>query len=104
MKFILTPLTENPLTLMRRAGYTFQRAETSEQSFVRELARGGYPRFHVYVKVDKMTAYINLHLDHKRHTYGDETRHHGEYAYTGAVKEETDRLLTLWGESAKIVE
>jgi hypothetical protein len=104
MKLKISPLTDNPLTLMRRAGYAFQRAEAAEQSFVRELARGGYPRFHVYVKVEKVTAFINLHLDHKGHTYGDATRHHGEYAYTGAVKEETDRLLTLWGESAKIVE
>ncbi len=103
MKLKIDPLTDNPLTLMRRAGYTFQRAEGGEQSFVRELARGGYPRFHVYVRVEKMTAFINLHLDHKGHTYGDATRHHGEYEYTGAVKEETDRLLTVWSGRASIV-
>ncbi len=103
MKIKIEPLTDNPLTLMRRAGYTFQRSEGDEQSFVRELARGGYPRFHAYIKVVKMTAFINLHLDHKRHTYGEDTRHHGEYEYTGAVKEETDRLLTSWGERASIV-
>ncbi len=103
MKIKLEPLTENPLTLMRRAGYAFQRQEGNEQSYVREMAQGGYPRFHVYVKVEKMTAFINLHLDHKRHTYGEDTRHHGEYEYSGAVKEEIDRLLTSWGESATIV-
>ncbi len=104
MKIKIEPLTENLLTFMRRVGYTFQRAEGVEQSFIRELARGGYPRFHAYVKVEKMTGFINLHLDHKRHTYGENTRHHGEYTYTGAVKEETDRLLTLFGESATIVQ
>ncbi len=103
MKIKISPITENPLTLMRRAGYTFQRADGGEQSYVREMARGGYPRFHVYVKVEKMTAYLSLHLDHKKHTYGEDTRHHGEYEYTGAVKEETDRLLTSFGESAMIV-
>ena len=103
MKMKIEPLTDNPLTLMRRAGYTFQHMEGTEQSFVRELARGGYPRFHVYIKVVKMTAFINLHLDHKKHTYGEDTRHHGEYEYTGAVKDETDRLLTSWGERASIV-
>ncbi len=103
MRLKISPLTDNPLTLMRRAGYTFQRAEGGEQSFVRELARGGYPRFHIYVKVEKVTAFINLHLDHKGHTYGDATRHHGEYEYAGAVKEETDRLLTVWSGRASIV-
>lgn len=103
MKIKIEPITENPLTLMRRAGYTFQRAEGGEQSFVRELARGGYPRFHVYVKVEKVTGFLSLHLDHKRHTYGSDTRHHGEYEYTGAVKDETDRLLTLFGVHASIV-
>jgi hypothetical protein len=50
-----------------------------------------------------MTALLNIHLDHKGHTYGEVTRHHGEYEYTGALKDEVDRLLTSWGESATIV-
>lgn len=103
MKIKISPLTENPITLMRRAGYTFQHQENGEQSFIRVMARNGYPRFHIYIKVEKMTAHISLHLDHKKHTYGENTRHHGEYEYTGAVKDETDRLLTSFGEHASIV-
>lgn len=103
MKLKINPLTDNPLTLMRRAGYAFQRAEGGEQSFTKELARGGYPRFHVYVKVEKTTAILSIHLDHKGHTYGETTRHHGEYEYTGALKDEIDRLLTLWGDHASMV-
>jgi hypothetical protein len=103
MKLKIDPLTENPLTLMRRAGYTFQRAEGNEQSYVRELGSSGYPRFHIYTKVDKLTLFVSMHLDHKKHTYGTETRHHGDYQYEGPLKEEVDRLLTLWGESATIV-
>jgi len=102
MKIILEPLTENPLSLMRRAGYTFQRQEGDEMSFVRALASSGYPRFHCYTKLDKITLTINFHLDQKKHTYGDSTRHHGEYENDGPMKEESQRLLSIFGEKARI--
>jgi len=102
MKIILEPLTENPLSLMRRAGYTFQRQEGGEMSFVRVLASSGYPRFHCYTKLDKITLTINFHLDQKKHTYGDSTRHHGEYENDGPMKEESQRLLSIFGEKARI--
>jgi hypothetical protein len=102
MKIILSPLMENTLTLMRRSGYTFQRNENLEQSWVRELGTSGYPRFHAYTRIEKVTLLVNIHLDHKKHTYGETTRHHGDYEYAGPLKEEVDRLLTLWGESARI--
>ncbi len=102
MKIRIEPLTENTLTLMRRAGYTFQRTEGSEQAWVRVLASQGYPRFHMYTKQAGFVLQINLHLDHKKHTYGEDTRHHADYEYEGPLKDEVDRLLTLFGESAKI--
>jgi len=102
MKIILEPLTENPLSLMRRAGYIFQRQEGGEMSFVRVLASSGYPRFHCYTKLDKITLTINFHLDQKKHTYGDSTRHHGEYENDGPMKEESQRLLSIFGEKARI--
>ncbi|MEI9966536.1 MAG: hypothetical protein WDN67_02710 [Candidatus Moraniibacteriota bacterium] len=80
----------------------FQRQENNEMSFVRELGRGGYPRFHAYTRMEKMALHISLHLDHKKHTYGDTTRHHGEYE-GGATEEEGKRLLAFFGEHAKIV-
>ncbi len=101
MKITVSPLTENALTLMRRAGYAFQRQEGGEMSFVREFGRGGYPRFHAYTKTEKLSLLINLHLDAKKHTYGENTRHHGEYA-GGAVEEEAKRLLAFFGETARI--
>ena len=102
MRIIIEAITENPVSLLRRAGYVFQREENGEKSFVRVLASSGYPRFHCYAKLDKVTLTVNFHLDQKKHTYGETTRHHGEYANDGPVREEVGRLLQLFGDKAKI--
>lgn len=103
MKIIIEAIPENPISLLRRAGYVFQREEQGEMSFVRTLASAGYPRFHCYTKLNKLALTISLHLDQKKHTYGETTRHHGEYENEGPVKEEITRLLALFGEKAKIL-
>lgn len=88
-------ISDNPTTLLRRAGYTFIRHSGDEMSFVRVLGSDGYPRFHAYVRVNGSSLDINLHLDQKRHTYGNASRHHGEYGDDGALKEEADRLMKI---------
>lgn len=103
MKILIEAITENPVSLMRRAGYAFQREEKGEMSFVRVLASAGYPRFHCYTKLDTLALTLNLHLDQKKHTYGETTRHHGEYGNNGPVKEEVSRLLGIFGTKAKII-
>ena len=103
MKLLVESITENPVSLMRRAGYAFQRQENGEMSFVRSLASAGYPRFHCYTKLQGVSLSLNLHLDQKKHTYGDTTRHHGEYENDGPVKEESLRLIEIFGEKAKIL-
>lgn len=103
MRIIVQAITENPVSLMRKAGYAFQRKEEDEMSFVRVLASSGYPRFHCYTKVDKISFIVNFHLDQKKHTYGETTRHHGEYENDGPMKEEALRLLNIFGSNAKIV-
>lgn len=103
MKIIIEAITENPLSLMRKAGYVFQREENGEMSFVRVLGSSGYPRFHSYTKLDKITLTVKFHLDQKKHTYGDDTRHHGEYENDGPMKEEAERLLHIFGEKATVV-
>ncbi|MFZ2225973.1 MAG: hypothetical protein WA064_05195 [Candidatus Moraniibacteriota bacterium] len=85
----------NPVNNLRRLGYAFQRHEGDEMSFVRPMAAAGYPRFHMYVKMNGTDMLINIHLDMKKETYGDDTRHHGEYGNDGALKEEVRRLKTL---------
>lgn len=115
MKILIENITENPVSLMRRAGYAFQHAEDpaknaaqrvaggGEMSFIRVLASAGYPRFHCYTLLNDLSLSLSLHLDQKKHTYGETTRHHGEYENDGPVKEEAARLLGLFGEKAKIV-
>ncbi len=104
MKIFIKNITENPASLLRKAGYTFQRQESGELSFVRVFSQSGYPRFHCYAKVVGIDLSLNLHLDQKKHTYGTEaTRHHGEYENEGPVQEETERLLRIFGSNASVL-
>lgn len=95
MRFVIEKIKDNPVSLMRRAGYAFQRNEANELSFVRPLAVGGYPRFHAYVHLKVSDLSISLHLDHKKETYGDSARHHAEYDESGAVKNEAERIKSV---------
>ena len=92
MKLKIENIKENPVTLLRRAGYVFQRKEGDEMSFVRVLARNGYPRFHMYTHMEDLSLVISFHLDQKRETYGSGTRHHGEYEDEGVLAEEATRI------------
>lgn len=103
MKIKIEPLKENVLTIMRRAGYTFQKNEGSEQAWIRVLSSSGYPRFHIYSKQEKLSLLLHIHLDHKKHTYGEDTRHHADYEESIPLQEEVARLLTSFGESATIL-
>jgi hypothetical protein len=95
MQIEIENITENPVNMLRRVGYTFQRNGHDEMSFVRPFSASGYPRFHMYVKVTGTDMTINIHLDMKKETYGDDTRHHGEYENEGPLKEEVRRLKNL---------
>ncbi|MFA7319181.1 MAG: hypothetical protein WC022_01125 [Parcubacteria group bacterium] len=90
-------IKENPVNALRRLGYSFQRNEGEEMSFVKPFGASGYPRFHMYVKMSGMDMKINIHLDAKKETYGEDTRHHGEYENTGALAEEVRRLKAILG-------
>lgn len=95
MKIIIEKIQGNPVNALRRAGYSFQRQEGQEMSFVRPLARAGYPRFHMYASISGFTLNINIHLDQKKETYGNSTRHHGEYEDDGALKIEVERIKNI---------
>jgi len=95
MKIEVNPIKENPVNLLRRAGYVFQRNVDSEMSFIRPFSSQGYPRFHMYVKVEGIKMLINIHLDMKKETYGENTRHHGEYENEGILAQEVKRLEKL---------
>lgn len=92
MRLKFENIKENPVMLLRRAGYAFQRREGDKMSFVKPLARAGYPRFHIYTELEGISLVVNLHLDQKRETYGQATRHHGEYEDSDAVQTEAERI------------
>jgi len=102
MKITVDNLPADPVTTLRRIGYSFQRKEGSEMSFIRPLARSGFPRFHCYAKVEGFGLSMNFHLDQKKGTYGETTRHHGEYESEGPLKEEAERMIGLLGPTARI--
>lgn len=66
--------------LLRRAGYAPHRdPKNRDQSFVRRLTRGEFPRFHLYSKEEGEEVVFNLHLDQKRPSYDGSRAHAGEY-------------------------
>lgn len=104
MKILIKNIAEHPSSLLRRAGYVFQRQDAKELSFVRVFSQSGYPRFHCYAHTVGTDLTLSLHLDHKKHTYGDNaTRHHGAYENEGPVREEGQRLLHCFGDNASVV-
>lgn len=95
MKFEIKSVKENPVNILRRMGYAFQRNEGNEMSFVRPLARQGYPRFHIYASMNGYDLTISIHLDQKKETYGSVGRHHGEYEDDGALGAEVERIRKI---------
>jgi len=78
--------------LMRQCGYgMIPNRHTGETSFASRLSSGLYPRFHAYVDMGADGFTINLHLDQKAPSYGNETAHSGEYD-GGLVEAEGERL------------
>ena len=50
-----------------------------ETSYIRRMTNGEFPRFHAYIEVKGNGFQVNLHLDQKAPTYGENTAHSGEY-------------------------
>lgn len=92
MKFSVKNPRGNILSVGRKIGYILQRESSpSEVSFTRPLERGGYPRFHLYVRVDGEELILNLHLDQKKPVYKGAHDHAAEYE--GAlVNNEAERI------------
>lgn len=85
-------LEYNPYQLARKAGYGFIRDRRSgQESLVRRLGNGFYPRFHLYIEQENDKVVFSLHLDQKEASYSGSHRHNAEYAGP-LVKEELERL------------
>lgn len=94
MNFYVLKTNDSILSLMRRIGYiptSYSFAVQDEPNFIRPLSRQGYPRFHLYVKINNGDYLFSLHLDQKKPSYGKHTAHSGEYEGE-AVEKEAERI------------
>ncbi|MBI4433488.1 hypothetical protein HY632_01835 [Candidatus Uhrbacteria bacterium] len=88
---------ETALSLLRRAGYAFQKEASGETAFTRRIGGSPFPRYHAYVTESAGSPpaiVINLHIDQKQPTYGAGKVHSGEYDGP-LVAQEADRLRTF---------
>jgi len=79
MRFSFEKPKENIVVLARTLGYRLIKADSEGESNLIRLLGGDYPRFHLYLRDNGQNLEFNLHLDQKRPSYGQETRHSGEY-------------------------
>ena len=94
MKLILDEnvLDQAPEQLLRQAGYSYLMDRNSgQESFVRPLGRGYYPRFHLYLEKRPGQTVLNLHLDQKQASYAGAHAHNAEYE--GELVEEEMRRI-----------
>lgn len=87
---------------MRKAGYRFQtkNEEREEMAFVYPLARNGYPRFHIYLKINEKEKqiFLNLHLDQKKPIYKNARAHNADYEGR-VVESEAERIKQILQEN-----
>ena len=80
MKILFEDFNENISNFIRECGYVpIARTEEGEWNSARSLQGKDYPRFHCYIKKEGAGLRVNLHLDQKKPSYGEETAHSGDY-------------------------
>ncbi len=80
---------------IQRCGYArFVDPRTGEESYVRRMGTGFYPRFHLYVEERGHELVLKLHLDQKQPSYGVGHKHSGEYEGP-TVETEARRISAL---------
>ena len=95
MKFVLKgPFKENVYNLMRKAGYYFQGEDKEKEELIFTRPPRGYPRFHLYLKIEDGNLIFNLHLDQKRPIYKGAPAHAGEYDGE-IVSKEAERIKQI---------
>src|SRR5690242_18983701 len=90
----------NSRVSLQRAGYApFRDPRTGDESYVRRLGTGFYPRFHLYTTERGSELLLKLHLDQKQPSYGGGAHaHSGEY--DGSTAEtEMERILAALAKS-----
>ena len=97
--------TVNVPQILRKCGYfSNYDSKSGETSFIRKLGSGFYPRFHIYIKDESAgRVFLNLHLDMKKASYGEYTRHSGEYD-SEVVHTEHQRVLEIFKSLQSVAE
>jgi excinuclease UvrABC nuclease subunit len=96
MKFKIERPNKNILFLIRAIGYIFLEKNNEELNCVRSLSNQHYPRFHLFIKEDKIRGLFsfNLHLDQKKVSYSGSPAHSGENKGE-IVENEKERILKI---------
>jgi len=110
MKFeIKGSFKENIYNLMRKIGYhlrerqrsvemnevhRLQGEEKEKEEFIFTRPPRGYPRFHIYLKIENKNLIFNLHLDQKKPIYKGATAHSGEYEGE-LIEKEAERIKQI---------
>ena len=97
MKLIIekSQLDMHPEQFLRQAGYGYIRDyQTGQDSFVRRLGKGFYPRLHMYAVEKNNKIIFDLHLDQKQASYPGAYEHNAEYEGE-VVGAEIERLKSL---------
>lgn len=79
---------------MKKCGYSFSGKDPDGIEFNFSRPTKGYPRYHIYLKIDKDDLIINLHFDQKKPIYKGVPAHSAEYG-DKLVKEEAERIKEL---------
>jgi len=93
------PIKDNIYNLMRKVGYFFRKEDKENSEFIFIRPTKGYPRFHLYLKIDGSTCspqegkdlIFNLHLDQKKPVYEGTSAHSGEYEGK-IIEKEAERI------------
>ena len=95
MRFILKgPFKENIYSMMRKTRYYFRRRDEKKSGLIFVRPPKGYPRFHLYLKVENENLIFNLHLDQKKPIYEGAPAHAAEYE-GGVVEKEAERIKQI---------
>ncbi len=81
MKFLIKSISlEEAKNFTRRFGYAliFDR-RSGQESLVKRLSSGHYPRFHLYIDESGQDCIFSLHLDQKKASYEGQSMHSAEY-------------------------
>jgi len=96
MRFVIKNIRESISTLARKIGYFYLKKDEAkkEMSFIQPMEISGYPRFHLYLKIENQDWIFNLHLDQKRPIYEGTPAHSGEYEGE-VIEKEAERIKQI---------